>query len=198
MASVVQICNLALSRIGQSQVIDALNEQSLAAELCSLHYEAARDAVLRDFDWPFAEARVYLADIGNPPLNWRYRYRYPFDCIKARRITIPGNKNPTADQRIPFDVIHAAGGRAIVTDQEQAELAYTVKVIDTTYFDPLFVSALAWRLASELAIGLQVRPENFNAAQEQYLFALGQAQAVSLAEAQQGPLPDSEFMTARF
>lgn len=197
MASVVQICNMALTRIGQSQTIDSIDEQSLAAELCSLHYEDARDAVLRDFDWPFAEARVYLADIGSPPTNWCYRYRYPTDCLKARRIAIPGNENPTADERIPFKIIHADGGRAIVTNQPQAELVYTVKVEDTTYFDPLFVSSLAWRLASEIAMGLQARPENFSAAQQQYLFSLGQAQAVALAEEQRMPLPESEFITVR-
>lgn len=197
MASVVQICNMALTRIGQSQVINSIDEQSLAAELCSLHYEDARDAVLRDFDWPFAEARVYLADIGSPPMNWCYRYRYPTDCIKARRIAIPGNENPRSDDRIPFKIIHAGGGRAIITNQPQAELVYTTKVEDTTYFDPLFVSALAWRLASEIAMGLQARPENYQAAQQQYLFAVGQAEAVALAEEQRMPLPESEFISVR-
>ncbi|PHR17882.1 MAG: hypothetical protein COA41_11330 [Sphingopyxis sp.] len=197
MASVVQICNMALTRIGQSQLITSLDEQSLAAELCTLHYADARDFVLRDFDWPFAEARVFLSDIGSPPVNWSFRYRYPTDCLKARRIAIPGNENPTADQRTPYKVVHAAGGRAIITNQQEAELVYTVRVEDTTYFDPMFVSALAWRLGSELAIGLQVRPENFNAAQQQYMFVLGQAQAVALAEAEQLPLPESEFITAR-
>lgn len=197
MASVVQICNMALTRIGQSQLIASLEEQSLAAELCTLHYAEARDNVLRDFDWPFAEARVFLSDIGSPPVNWAYRYRYPTDCLKARRLAIPGNENPTSDERTPYNVVYAVGGRAIITNQEAAELVYTVRVEDTTYFDPMFVSALSWRLAAELAIGLQVRPENFNAAQQQYMFVLGQAQAVALAERQQPPLPDSEFISVR-
>lgn len=197
MASVVQICNMALTRIGQNQLILSIDEQSQAAELCSLHYEDARDAVLRDFDWPFAEARVYLADIGSPPMNWCYRYRYPTNCIKARRIAIPGNENPRADERTPFKIIHADGGRAIVTNQSQAELVYTVKVEDTTYFDPLFVSALAWRLAAEIAMGLQARPENYQAAQQQYMLAISEAAAISMAEAQGLPLPESEFITVR-
>ena len=58
MASVVEICNIALTRIGQNEPIVSLTEQSKAAELCSLHYATCRDEVLRDFDWPFAEARV--------------------------------------------------------------------------------------------------------------------------------------------
>lgn len=197
MASVVQICNIALSRIGQSTRIDSLDEQSLAAELCTLHYDECRQQVLRDFDWPFAEARVYLADIGSPPVNWQYRYRYPTDCLKARRITIPGTETPQADQRIPYQIVYAAGGRAIVTNQEQAELAYTVDVEETGYFDPLFVGALAWKLAAELAMGLQARPENYQAAQQNYQIELSKAQAVAFEEAQQAPNPDSEFVTVR-
>lgn len=197
MASVVQICNIALSRIGQSSRIDSLSEQSLAAELCTLHYDECRKQVLRDFDWPFAEARVYLADIGSPPQNWAYRYRYPTDCLKARWITVPGMEKPPADLRPPFKVIHASGGRAIATNQPEAELVYTVDVEDTTYFDPLFTSALAWRLGAELSMGLQARPENYQAANQNYQLELSRAQAVAFEEGEQGPDPESEFVSVR-
>lgn len=197
MASKVQICNMALSRIGQNIPILSLDEQSQAAQLCSLHYEECRLEVLRDFDWPFAEARVYLADIGSPPQNWCYRYRYPTDAVKARRITIVGTRNPQRDQRIPFEVIHATGGRAIVTDQQGAELAYTINAEDTTYFDPLFTSALAWRLGAELAMGLQSKAENYQLAMQNYQIKISQAQAVASAEGQRDPMPESEFVTVR-
>lgn len=197
MASVVQICNIALSRIGQSARIDSLEEQSLAAELCTLHYDECRKQVLRDFPWPFAEARVVLADIGSPPTNWLFRYRYPTDCLEARRITVPGNETPQADQRITFAVAYASGGRSIVSNQPQAELSYTVDVQDTTYFDPLFVSALAWKLAAELAMGLQARPENYQAASQNYAIEISKAQAAALEEGEGGVKPDSEFVTVR-
>ena len=108
MASVVQICNIALTRIGQSKLIDSLAERSVAAEMCTLHYEACRDEVLRDFDWPFAEARVALAGIGQPPSNWTFRYRLPDNCLKARSIAVPGtvaiagfNDLAGSDQMLP-------------------------------------------------------------------------------------------------
>jgi hypothetical protein len=198
MASVIQICNIALSRIGQSEQIQSLTEQTKAAQLCALHYADCRDEVLRNFDWPFAEARVNLADIGSPPTNWAYRYQLPTDCLKARYITIPGVANPVADQRIPFRLVHTGTGRGIITNQPEAELVYTVKVEDTTYFDPLFVSALAWRLAAELAMGLSARPEGYQNAYQQHLFVLGQAQAVALSEQQQLVPQDSEFVSVRY
>ncbi|SNS15859.1 hypothetical protein [Pseudomonas segetis] len=197
MASVVQICNIALSRIGQTQFIDSLTEQSKAAELCDLHYDACREEVLQAAPWPFAEARVYLADIGSPPVNWLYRYRYPTDCLQAQYISLPGMRMPSTELRPKFKVINASGGRAIVADMPQAELVYTVSVEDTTYFPPLFVSALAWRVAAELAMGLQARPENYAAAMQNYSRVIDQAQAQAFNESDEDELPESEFVSVR-
>lgn len=197
MPSVVQICNIALTRIGQSQLIDSLSEQSLAAQLCTLHYEACRDELLRDFPWPFATKRVTLADIGSPPDGWSYRYRYPQDCLLARHVTLPGVRQPTSAQRVPFAVVNAEGGRAILCDQSPAELVYVARVDDTTYFDPLFVSALAWRLAAELATGLQANANNYAAAFQQYRITVDQARAVAFEESEEGVPPESEFITGR-
>lgn len=199
MASVVQICNIALSRIGQSERIDSLEERSVAAELCTLHYETCRDEVLRDFPWQFASARVYLAELGNPPSTWQYRYQYPIDCLKVRAIAIPGVRQAThSGQRIPFELLHADGALTICTDQEQAELLYTARIADTNLFDPLFVSALAWRLGAELAMGLTARADNYRAAMANYGDALSIAESASFNEGQDIPPADSEFITVRY
>lgn len=197
MASVVQICNIALSRIGQTQFIDSLTEQSKAAELCSLHYDQCREEVIQAAPWPFAEARVYLADIGSPPVNWQFRYRYPTDCLQAQYISLPGMRLPPTELRPKYKVINASGGRAIVTDMPEAELVYTASVEDTTYFSPLFVTALAWRLGAELAMALQVRPENYAAAMQNYTMTVSMAEARALNESDEDAMPDAEFITVR-
>lgn len=43
MASVIEICNRALSNIGNSRSINSLNEASKEAGQCSLHFDACRD-----------------------------------------------------------------------------------------------------------------------------------------------------------
>ena len=197
MASVVQICNAALTRIGQSKLIDSLAERSVAGEMCTLHYEACRDEVLRDFDWPFAETRVVLASIGTPPGNWAYLYRMPTDCLKARFIAVPGTEYPTSEQRIPFKTVYASGGQAIATIQPDAELVYTVKVDDASYYDPLFSSALSWRLAAELAMPMTAKPENYQAALQNYMMAVSRAQAVAFNENQDEPEHASEYERGR-
>ena len=98
---------------------------------------------------------------------------------------------------MPFKVVNAAGGRAILSNQEQAELVYTVRVEDTTYFPQMFVNALAWRLAAELAMGLQARPENYSSAMQNYQMTISQAQALAFEESEEGPVPESEFIQAR-
>lgn len=63
MASEIEICNIALSRIGNSRSINSMTEASKEANQCSLHYEQCRDAVLSDFPWNFAVALHWLIPI---------------------------------------------------------------------------------------------------------------------------------------
>ena len=198
MATEVQICNIALSRIGQNQGIDSLAEKSQAAALCDLHYEQCRDDVLSEFDWPFAESRIFLADLGSPPEAWGYRYAYPADCLKARYIALPGMENPPAQSRIPFKVVNAGNSRAVLTNQEQAELVYTMRVTNTGLFSSPFVSALAWRIAAELAMGLTSKPDNYAAAMNSYRVELMRAQALSYEQSQESEPPESEFERVRY
>ncbi|MEY8773816.1 hypothetical protein AB9K30_02345 [Klebsiella pneumoniae] len=58
MASVINICNIALARIGNSRTINSLTEKTKEAYTCNLFYESMRDAVLADNDWNFAMSRV--------------------------------------------------------------------------------------------------------------------------------------------
>lgn len=147
MTSAVQICNLALSGVGQG-TIAALTEASEAARACSLHYETARDAALRDHPWNFATARLALASLGDPPADdWTMMYAWPSDCLNARHI-LPAVKG---DDPPPHEVALNAGVRVIFTDKTPAVLVYTAVVTDPNLFDPLFIAALAWRLGIHLA-----------------------------------------------
>ena len=76
MASVINICNIALARIGNSRTINSLTEKTKEAYTCNLFYESMRDAVLADNDWNFAMSRVVLADLGDPAPGWLFRYQY--------------------------------------------------------------------------------------------------------------------------
>lgn len=196
-ASVISICNMALARIGVSSFISALNEPSNEARACNLFYEQMRDYALRDFSWNFANKRVALADAGTPPTNWAFKYGYPSDCLKARAIVVPGMAVPRNDQRIPYELGYDNGQRVIYTNQEQAELQYTVRVEDPIVFDPMFASALAYLLASEIAMPLSVQPAIAKQARDAYALVSSSAAASSLSEGTEAPAPDSEFISIR-
>ncbi len=196
-ASVISICNMALARIGVSNFISSLTEASAEARACNLFYESMRDYALRDYQWSFANRRVTLADAGTAPTNWEYKYGYPSDCLRARAIVVQGLATPRNDQRIPFEVANDNGVRVIYTNQAQAELQYTVRVEDPTLFDPMFVSALAYLLASEIAMPLAVQPKVAEQARGAYTLVSSAAAAANLSEITEAPIADSEFIAIR-
>lgn len=199
MASVVEICNRALSNIGNSRSINSLTEASKEAGECSLHYESCRDAVLADFDWNFATKRVALADTGTPPPDWSYAYRYPTDCLRITEIMVPGVRNPTAEQRIQYETGTDSDGtgKLIYTDQPEAWLKYVMRIEDVNMFDPIFSEALAWRLAAAINMALTGNADLGNNALSMYGRTILSAGSHSMNESQEPVQPESDFTNAR-
>lgn len=195
MTSVVQICNMALMRIGCGINIASLTEGSTEANACALFYEHCRDFALRDYPWPFASRRVALGLLtGDAATNWAFKYAYPSDCLQAREIV--GAYNPRNDEKIPFEVANEGTSRVIYTNQEDAELLYTVRVEDTNLFDPIFVSALASLLASELVMPLSMNPTLAVNARNSYIQVSSAAAARAFNEGFT-PEPECELLSVR-
>lgn len=199
MASVIEICNIALSRLGNSRTINSLTEQSKEAGVCSLHYEPARDAVLSDFDWSFATKRVALADTGAPPPDWQYAYRYPTDCMRIIELMVPGMRNVPSRLRIEYTTGSDADGtgKLIYTEQEMAWLKYVGLVTDPNMYDAVFRDALSWRMAGEMAMSLTSGPQLGQNAMTMYAQVIRSAGSRSMNESQEPPEPESEFTCAR-
>lgn len=211
MASVVEICNMALSRIGNSQRIDSLTERSVQAEQCALFYEQTRDMVLRDRQWPFATKFVQLAAVtDNPSPVSAFCYSMPTDCLFARRI-VDGimeapyvgawaNEYFSLPQRpgIPFRIIQGDSTRLIATSVSPAMLEYTARIEDPGLFDPMFVSALAWKLGVELAIPLSKDQSVATSCEQQYQMSLSAAFAQGMNEGLADLMPQSSFITGRY
>lgn len=209
MASVVEICNMALSRIGNSQRIDSLTERSIQAEQCSLFYEQTRDWVLRDKPWPFATKFVDLAEVAvNPDPAYPYSYAYPTDCLYARKIVnkaFPVSYWPFACpdisipqlQAVPFRIIQGESTRLIATSVSPAALEYTVRIEDPGLFDPIFVSALAYKLGVEIAPALAKDPSFADRMESAYQGVVAAAFAQSMNEGQGAQMPESIFITGR-
>ncbi len=192
----VQIANLALMRVGHGQAIAALTESSPAAITINAIFEFDRDLVLREFAWPFAATYAALGLVEESPNDdWDYAYQYPADCLVALKVV--NTVGRTEIQPIPFEVANATTGRLIYTDQDEATLKYTKRVTDAAQFDPLFASALAWKLASDVAMSLSRKPEIATLAERAYRLEVRRGQAAAINENAQDPEEDGEFVRCR-
>ena len=177
MASQIDICNLALGRIGQQANVSSItpSDGSAAADFCASWYPIARDAMLEMHAWGFSTKRVNLAVLdGQAPDGWQFAYAFPTDAIKIWDVKLPADTpggaffntdwwwrgsspefsvlNMVDNQDQQFVVESLADGTiAIYTNVQNAIAIYSCRITDTTKFPPLFVNALAWLLASYLA-----------------------------------------------
>lgn len=161
MASVVQICNMALSHIGSEARVSSISppDGSVEAGQCATFYDLARTEMLEPGNWAFALKRAALAQVTNPSTIWAYAYAKPADCQRVLRILRPSIAitvftqdlvvEPHTDDRdsAPFDI----EGEVILTNEPDAVLVYTQDVTDSTKFPASFTSALSYLLASYLA-----------------------------------------------
>lgn len=205
--SIVEICNIALARIGITMAITSLDERSKEAIQCKLFYEMVRDKVLGDAPWPFAHRTVLLQLTGEAPQRWAYSYQYPADCLRLNDVypTLPTGMPPDVFRewskinRVPYEL--AAGdsdNQVIVTDQVDAVADYVIRVENTLRYDAAFSSALAWALAVELAVPLAKGIDYSRNALAQYTKEINEALAKNLNE-EGAPEkdPESSYVQAR-
>lgn len=181
MASDTDICNLALSHLGDDATVSQvfpIPEKSIQAKRCFIFYPQARNALMEMHDWTFLTSRVALALLSDtPPSTWQYMYAAPdaslrvisiiaSDAADDYSVALPPTSTGTTGIQFPSDeplgvyapqpfVLEAhptTGKPVILTNQVDAVARFMNKnATDPTRFSPLFVDALAWLLASYLA-----------------------------------------------
>jgi hypothetical protein len=172
MSSEVDLCNLALARLGDDASVSSINppDQSAQASHCARFYPIARDSMLEMHTWGFSTKRAVLSQIANPTTEWAYCYAAPSDMLNILAVldsastddygvssispqTVIGTINTGNSVYTPqtFSMETINGVDVILTNQPNATVRYTGYVTDTTKFSPLFADALSWLLASHLA-----------------------------------------------
>lgn len=198
MASVVDIYNLALMRMGVNTTVATTDEASVEARACTTFYEQCRDFMLRDFPWSFARRRLTLSQTSDTaPTNWQYVYAYPSNCMKILGFVMPGTRKPIIPQQIEYELASNGTVRVIYCDIATPELMYTEKVTDPARFDPLFVSALAYFLAAEICMPLRGKQDVAQAMRQAYMQTMVDAARVDASETFSGPEPYGELLQIR-
>ena len=147
MASVADICNIALSHIGADAVVVSISppDGSVEAGHCARFYKIARQEVIDVADWQFAKHRVVLAEFANTSSVWAYAYALPSDMVTALRVL----DSSAISERAGAD--YEIEGEVIRTNEPAATLLYKRDITDTTKFPPGFVTACGKVLAGYLA-----------------------------------------------
>lgn len=147
----VEICNLALSHIGEPAYVASIEppEGSEHAELCARFYPKARDSLLEMHTWGFATATQALATLAAPRPGWRHTYSQPADVIRVLEVLPPD----ASDQPQDYAVEASLGGAypVICTNQANAVVRYIAHSPYSHTYPPLFTLALSWHLAGMLA-----------------------------------------------
>jgi hypothetical protein len=173
MASDIDICNLALSHLGDDATVSAINppDGSAQAQYCATFYPLARDRVLASHAWGFATKRQALALLSTTelPSTWQYAYALPSSCLQPISVLVPQTVTAalttlsqfasTLPVTLPSDndtqdfVVESLqdGTQALFTNAPNAILRYVDLIVDTTKFPPLVIDAVARLLASYLA-----------------------------------------------
>lgn len=201
----VQICNLALARVGQKKFIQSLSESSTPAALCNALYPNARDNVFASFPWPFATKdtgqTTGLAQLSiNLRLGYAYAYATPTDMLCPQYIwngVRPGAPlsiiSPVVNPwvalwtgipfsglapRIAFSLRSSDDLQTTIlcTDQQTpCQLVYTAKNIPSGLWPAPVADAIAWRLAVELTLSLPIKPAIAEAMEKGYEKSWGEA-----------------------
>lgn len=152
MSSKIEICNLALARIGQG-IINNLDEFSPQAEQCRLHYASTRDALLREFPWNFSTRNILLAAAADKEVpGWLYIYQHPLKVLWVRKLFTVDDTEPEIPHQ--YEIVSTDSEKLICCDLYQAYAKCTMSVENEELFDPSFVEAFSYKLALALAMPL--------------------------------------------
>lgn len=197
----VDICNLALGIIGDSR-IQSMDERSREAVECGRFYAQALDEALEAFDWPFARSYargVSPADVEIVP-GYAYGYGWPREALAVRGIA-RSMRSEVSPEFTVSTVTDASGQslRVIHTDRSGGVLVYTRRETSVALFTPLFVAAVAAKLAQYIAMPLLKDKTKRDDAEKQF-DKLIEAAAVSVGNQGRVSLPidtTPDWITAR-
>ena len=192
MASTVQICNQALSKVGAARIIDLLDDTKNARILNAI-FEVKRDAELAAHPWTFAIKRAKIPALSTAPaFGWLYSYPLPSDFLRLIEVGNETNLYDT-DSGARFQV----EGNAILCDEASPlQIRYVYRVTNTGLFSALFVEALACRLAAEIAEELTQNSGKRDMAWAEYKEAIKQARRVNAIEQPPNKQPDLSWVRA--
>jgi len=203
MAAQVDICNLALVKLGQPRILSIADTSKQAQTLLSL-WGALRDAELRKRRWSFSIKRVNLAaDVVTPVHGYGLAYSLPSDCLRVLTISNYDIGPDMSDYSGRSYGPYAIEGRKIVTDASVLEtsgtlnLRYIARIEDTEEWDAGFCEAFANKLAMEACESVTGSTSKQQMLQQGYMMAVAEAKRANAIEQPPQRINDDTWVYAR-
>ena len=142
MASKVDICNLALTRLATAR-ITSLSDGTVSAKDCNAIYELVAEQVMGLGPWPSCIRRVELAALASTPeYEYTYEYTLPTNPRCLRIISI----NESKPGEINYDI---ENGKLLI-DESTVKIKYIAYLSDSNSYDIYLRQAIVDHLVAEL------------------------------------------------
>ena len=140
-----QLCNLALDRIGTTEVLKSHDDNTIECEVCLREFPHALTKVLSLFSWGFARKRASLARLAaEPPFGYKYAYKLPSDFLSLVEVEgFPGNSTFSIES-----------GK-ILCNESKCNIIYCSNDIDPAQLPPHVADLLVIELAKRIVTPLR-------------------------------------------
>ena len=171
--SVLDLCNLALLRLGQSTITDLSAEDS-TSKVCNLNHQQAIDWVLRERAWKFNTTRVDLTSPGlTPAFGWNFSYPLPLAHLCTLEVRTTSLKDYQENH-----TLYAQEVGAILTDGDNGVKLKYLRRVDPSLIPSHVVDVIALNLALRIAIPITGSKELHGTLTSEYATYLSQAAAL--------------------
>lgn len=201
MASIIEICNRALTKLGDNRITSLQDNTKPARSMLSL-YDSVRRSELRAHRWSFSMKRALLPALAEAPV-WGFptQFQLPADNLKLDQLGDyyvwwgPVYRGYTYHS----DHLYAIEGGRILTDlPAPLKVRYAWNVTDPNLFDANFAEMLACKLAMEACEDLTQSATKFQQVATQYADAQRTAVRSNAIERPPETLAESEWLLVRF
>jgi hypothetical protein len=193
-SSKTEIANRALTKLGQTSVL-LITDDNAAARVMNRIFDSVADSEVQDNRWKFAIARTQLSPLVAAPVDGSYRYQYPLPMDYLALIQVGDFYARTySSSRTRWSV----EGTNILTDlPPPLNFRYTQRITNVALFTPMFVEALASRLAMEACETLTQSDTKYQRVEKQYAVALARAARADAIENPPDELPEGSWLDSR-
>lgn len=193
MASQIEICNQALTKLGATR-ITSLSDPSKQAKTLAAIYAFNRDLELAAHPWTFALARAALpASTTVPAFGWGKAFPLPAGYLRMVEV----GENYVMYQSDTHELFQIEGNAILCSEGSPLNIRFVQRVENAGLYSAPFAAALACRLAAEAAEDLTQSATKRELAWKEYDQAIKTARRVNAIELPPRPIADSAWWAAR-